>query len=131
MDLLPWPRLVRDNWPRLLPDERPDYGVRAAEYRLNRDKKYGADFVPYPDRGRNYDGLSPDGIRLPTNSGLLYSSVERIRLRDWKNWAKGVFAGAITGTALGLGGFWLAEIPATHAMGWVMFFVVPVSAGFA
>jgi Polyketide cyclase / dehydrase and lipid transport len=52
-------------------------------------------------------------------------------LGDWKNSAKGVLAGAATGTALGLAGFWLAEIPATHAMGWVMFFIVPLGAGFA
>jgi len=56
---------------------------------------------------------------------------ERIDLRDWKNSAKGVLAGGITGIALGLGGFWLAEIPATHAMGPVMFFLVPLGAGFA
>src|ERR1700730_7269075 len=43
----------------------------------------------------------------------------------------GVFIGGLTGTAIGLGGFWLAEIPGTHAMGLVMFFLVPLSAGFA
>jgi len=52
-------------------------------------------------------------------------------LPDWKNSAKGVLAGALTGTALGLGGFWLARIPETSAMGSVMFFLVPVCAGFA
>jgi hypothetical protein len=52
-------------------------------------------------------------------------------LRDWKNSAKGVLAGGLTGIVLGLGGFWLAEIPETHAMGWVMFFLVPLCAGFA
>ena len=52
-------------------------------------------------------------------------------MRDWKNSLKGVLTGGLTGIALGLGGFWLAEIPATHAMGWVMFFLVPLGAGFA
>jgi hypothetical protein len=43
----------------------------------------------------------------------------------------GVLVGGLAGTALGLGGFWLAENPGTHAMGLVMFFLVPLSAGFA
>lgn len=52
-------------------------------------------------------------------------------MRDWNNSAKGVIAGGLTGIALGLLGFILAEIPGTHAMGLVMFFLVPLGAGFA
>lgn len=52
-------------------------------------------------------------------------------MRDWKNSWKGVLVGGFTGSVLGLGGFWLAEIPETHAMGPVMFFLVPLAAGFA
>jgi hypothetical protein len=43
----------------------------------------------------------------------------------------GVLVGGLTGTVLGLGGFWMAEIPGTHAMGSVMFILVPLAAGFA
>ena len=39
--------------------------------------------------------------------------------------------GGIAGTVVGLGGFYVAEIPATHAMGPVMFLLVPLAAGFA
>jgi F0F1-type ATP synthase assembly protein I len=44
---------------------------------------------------------------------------------------KGVLVGGLVGIALGLGGFFLAEIPGTHAMGLVVFVVVPLAAGFA
>jgi len=52
-------------------------------------------------------------------------------LIDWKNLLKGVLVGGIAGTVVGLGGFYIAEIPATHAMGPVMFILVPLAAGFA
>jgi hypothetical protein len=52
-------------------------------------------------------------------------------LHDWKNSLKGVLVGGLTGVAVGLGGFLFAEIPATHAMGPVMFLLVPFAAGFA
>jgi len=52
-------------------------------------------------------------------------------MHDWKEALKGVLVGAITGVVLGLGGFYLAEIPRTHAMGMVMFLLVPSAAGFA
>jgi hypothetical protein len=52
-------------------------------------------------------------------------------LRDWNSSMIGVLVGGLTGTALGLGGFWLAEIPGTHAMGLVMFVLVPFATGFA
>jgi hypothetical protein len=44
---------------------------------------------------------------------------------------KAVLAGAATGTALGLLGFWLAEVPSTHAMGMATFILTPFAAGFA
>jgi hypothetical protein len=50
---------------------------------------------------------------------------------DWRSSFKGVAAGTAVGIAFGLGGFFLAEIPGTHAMGPVMFFLVPSAAGFA
>jgi hypothetical protein len=52
-------------------------------------------------------------------------------LHDWKNSLKGVLVGGLTGAAVGLAGFFVAEIPATHAMGPVMFLLVPFAAGFA
>jgi hypothetical protein len=52
-------------------------------------------------------------------------------LRDWQNSLKGVLIGGLTGVAVGLTGFFIAEIPSTHAMGWVMFLLVPFAAGFA
>jgi len=52
-------------------------------------------------------------------------------LHDWKNSLKGVLVGGLTGAAVGLAGFFVAEIPATHAMGGVMFILVPFAAGFA
>jgi len=52
-------------------------------------------------------------------------------LHDWKNSLKGVLVGGLTGTAVGLAGFLIAEIPGTHAMGGVMFMLVPFAAGFA
>ena len=52
-------------------------------------------------------------------------------MHDWKNSLKGVLIGGLTGTAVGLAGFLIAEIPGTHAMGGVMFMLVPFAAGFA
>jgi hypothetical protein len=52
-------------------------------------------------------------------------------LHDWTNSLKGVLVGGLTGAAVGLAGFLIAEIPATHAMGGVMFMLVPFAAGFA
>ena len=52
-------------------------------------------------------------------------------MHDWKNSLKGVLIGGLTGTAVGLAGFFVAEIPATHAMGVVMLVLVPFAAGFA
>jgi hypothetical protein len=43
----------------------------------------------------------------------------------------GILAGALTGTAVGLLGFFLAESPATNGMGGVMFLLVPFCSGFA
>jgi F0F1-type ATP synthase assembly protein I len=48
-----------------------------------------------------------------------------------KGSAKGVLVGGLTGIAIGLGGFLLAEIPGAHSMGLVMFLLVPFAAGFA
>jgi Polyketide cyclase / dehydrase and lipid transport len=52
-------------------------------------------------------------------------------LLDWKNSLKGVLVGGLAGAAVGLAGFFLAEIPGTHAMGPVMFLLVPFVAGLA
>jgi hypothetical protein len=52
-------------------------------------------------------------------------------LHKWGGSLKGVLLGALTGLALGLGGFILAEIPKTHAMGGVVFLLVPFAAGVA
>jgi hypothetical protein len=49
----------------------------------------------------------------------------------WNDSLKGVLIGALTGIAVGLGGFILAEIPKTHAMGGVVFLLVPFAAGVA
>jgi hypothetical protein len=52
-------------------------------------------------------------------------------LYDWKGSIKGVAAGTVVGVLFGLVGFLFSEIPQTHAMGPVMFFLVPMAAGFA
>lgn len=52
-------------------------------------------------------------------------------MHNWTDSLKGVLVGALTGTAVGLGGFVLAEIPKTHAMGGVVFLLVPFAAGVA
>ncbi len=52
-------------------------------------------------------------------------------MHDWNDSLKGVLVGGLTGIAFGLGGFYLAEIPGTHAMGPVLFWLVPFAAGFA
>jgi hypothetical protein len=52
-------------------------------------------------------------------------------LHDWENSLKGVLVGGLTGVAVGLAGFFVAEIPVTHAMGGVIFILVPFAAGFA
>ena len=49
---------------------------------------------------------------------------------QWSKSAKAVVLGAGVGIAVGLGGFLFAEIPETHAMGPVMFLLVPLAAGF-
>jgi hypothetical protein len=51
--------------------------------------------------------------------------------RDWKKIAKAVGVGTLVGVGFGLGGFILAETPATPGMGMVMFFLVPFGAGLA
>jgi len=43
----------------------------------------------------------------------------------------GALVGTLTGIVFGLGGFFMAEIPGTHAMGPVMFLLVPFASGFA
>ncbi|MGC1789016.1 MAG: hypothetical protein WA718_19975 [Terriglobales bacterium] len=52
-------------------------------------------------------------------------------MHNWNDSLKGVLLGALTGIAVGLGGFILAEIPKTHAMGGVVFLLVPFAAGVA
>jgi hypothetical protein len=51
-----------------------------------------------------------------------------------KNWAsitKGLVIGTVTGIAVGMGGFFLAETPKASGMGGIMFVLVPFCAGFA
>ena len=52
-------------------------------------------------------------------------------MHNWNDSLKGVLFGALTGIAVGLGGFILTEIPKTHAMGGVVFLLVPFAAGVA
>ncbi|MFY9732089.1 MAG: hypothetical protein WBQ04_18885 [Candidatus Acidiferrales bacterium] len=52
-------------------------------------------------------------------------------MHNWNDSLKGVLFGALTGIAVGLGGFILTEIPRTHAMGGVVFLLVPFAAGVA
>ena len=52
-------------------------------------------------------------------------------MHNWNDSLKGVLFGALTGVAVGLGGFILTEIPKTHAMGGVVFLLVPFAAGVA
>jgi hypothetical protein len=52
-------------------------------------------------------------------------------LSDWKNSLAGIVAGGVAGAGVGLIGFLLAEIPRTHAMGPVMFLLVPIASGIA
>jgi hypothetical protein len=52
-------------------------------------------------------------------------------VNTWKAPVIGALTGAVAGTAFGLAGFFLAEIPSTHAMGPVMFLLVPLAAGVA
>jgi hypothetical protein len=54
-----------------------------------------------------------------------------IPMKDLNNLTKEVLTGAVTGTALGLVGFWLVDVPSTHAMGIAMFILTPFAAGFA
>jgi hypothetical protein len=49
----------------------------------------------------------------------------------WREPIIGALTGAVAGIAFGLAGFFLAEIPGTHAMGPVMFLLVPFAAGVA
>jgi len=50
---------------------------------------------------------------------------------SWPEVGKALAAGTGAGVAVGLGGFFLAEVPHARGMGSVMFFLVPVAAGFA
>jgi uncharacterized membrane protein YoaK (UPF0700 family) len=52
-------------------------------------------------------------------------------LDNSKDSLKGVLVGGLTGIAVALGGFLIAEIPGARAMGLVMFLLVPFAAGFA
>src|SRR5271170_8055874 len=51
--------------------------------------------------------------------------------KSWSSVVKGLLLGTAAGTCVGLGGFFLANAPATHGMGEVMFMLVPFCAGFA
>jgi hypothetical protein len=52
-------------------------------------------------------------------------------MHNWKDSLMGVLVGGLTGIGFGVGGFLLSRIPGTHAMGWVVFLLVPIAAGFA
>src|ERR1700683_3772941 len=51
--------------------------------------------------------------------------------KSWASIVTGVLLGTAAGTCVGLGGFFLANTPATRGMGEVMFLLVPFCAGFA
>ena len=50
---------------------------------------------------------------------------------SWAEVGKALAAGTGAGVAVGLGGFFLAQMPHTRGMGSVMFLLVPAAAGFA
>lgn len=52
-------------------------------------------------------------------------------MHNWKDSFRGVLVGGLTGILFGVGGFILSRIPGTHAMGGVVFLLVPIAAGFA
>ena len=52
-------------------------------------------------------------------------------MHNWKDSLMGVLVGGLTGILFGVGGFILSRIPGTHAMGGVVFLLVPIAAGFA
>jgi hypothetical protein len=52
-------------------------------------------------------------------------------MHNWKDSLMGVLVGGLTGIGFGVGGFLLSRIPGTHAMGGVVFLLVPIAAGFA
>lgn len=52
-------------------------------------------------------------------------------MEGWKSTLAAALIGAVAGAGFGLIGFLIAEIPHTHAMGGVMFLLVPFAAGFA
>jgi len=52
-------------------------------------------------------------------------------MHNWKDSLMGVLVGWLTGILFGVGGFILSRIPGTHAMGGVVFLLVPIAAGFA
>jgi hypothetical protein len=56
---------------------------------------------------------------------------EATSLKNWRSIGKGMVFGTVTGTCVGLGGFFLADTPRTSGMGPVMFLLVPFCAGFA
>jgi len=65
---------------------------------------------------------------------MIWLALQQSTGKDKKSWgvvAKGLLLGTAIGTCVGLGGFFLANAPATRGMGEVMFFLVPFCAGFA
>jgi len=51
--------------------------------------------------------------------------------QDWPRIGKALAAGTGAGVVVGLSGFFLAQMPHTKGMWWVVFLLVPVAAGFA
>lgn len=72
-------------------------------------------------------------IGLGTFLGILVWAVRLLwkQPRNWGSIFKGLILGTAAGTCVGLGGFFLANAPATRGMGLVMFLLVPFCAGFA
>ena len=65
---------------------------------------------------------------------MFWLALEQSTAKQKKSWGgvvKGLLLGTVAGTCVGLGGFFLADAPATHGMGEVMFLLVPFCAGFA
>jgi hypothetical protein len=67
------------------------------------------------------------GYALP----WMYTHPWRLTLNNQRFSIKGLAIGTLVGAAFGLGGFLIAQIPGSNAMGPVMFFLVPLAAGFA
>jgi hypothetical protein len=95
----------------------------------------GFDFLQNPPRDSGLLQVMVTWLLLCTSFAIvvwvIWALVERSPEKNWRNIFKGVGLGTLVGTAVGLGGFFLAETPRSGGMGAVMFLLVPFCAGFA